>query len=917
MTKFDNAFKSIPNLKVESVATALDWSWLVDFGQGDFAQGKSAAEIVLLNDWNPDTLLARAIVHKLQGEYNKALSLFAEAFDLALGVDQKLIIATFAYLTEQKAQETLADGFAVSLNFSSSSIWFKRIQALTKYVPNINLRLQTNFLKQVAKILPYFRTLLVRQNNFAQKERYCLKIQSKLTRLLEIYQTEAVYAIAESLYTVLAQILSLTGQIRPAWELIDHLTLAYSDSQKFFQAAWFSLNQGDLIVTMASWGSPILFGYCVAEVVTSSQNQRKFDRSTIDRDTAQRLYSQAREFFSMAQIPRGEGMAIMRLAYLNAVGYQWNLAAFGYKEAKEYFTKTGDFLNVITAEMGHIWSSLQYQPLDDDCIAIIKQWMEWIQKQGAISWGISWSFAFALAAEEAVLINQEADVALRLIEVAEIIATELEITQSSKLPDSCQQLWQSCLLLLEKVARLIVKNLALNELWQPAFTLAEKVKIYETKLLNKNNNYFKYLLSSIPHIKDVSKQLQPGVLLLSYFLTDKALLIWGINHKGLIKHHIWQSIEDRPLKINLLLEKINDWFDSWAEYSVNMPRPKLLENIFLQPFLKEINAANHLIIILEKTLQGLPLSSLSINNNQQDFLGLSKTISYLNLVQELKPKNNIESTKINKLIFMTESGDIIDNKSNTFLSGDSTKLSLDAALMQTIINLYVDPENSNYRKETIKTVHLLLSSKTLFVAESIFKDLEADLAIFTIQDIRINQISSIELASITGSILCSYAKTVVIIFQGESAIATALLTFLLHQDLSFGYSVAKSLYQAQKRISDITTKEVIDFCQLLQNSIDWKNDSDRAIRGLITKYMGDILVLGGDYTRAREAYETAINIFNSTGYIAEACTLQENYEMFNSFTNTSQKTDNNRPIFRFFPHWNNGLIFGNFNLKNK
>ncbi|MDJ0651371.1 MAG: CHAT domain-containing protein [Xenococcaceae cyanobacterium MO_188.B19] len=913
MTKFNDAFKSIPNLKVESVATALAWCWLVDFGQGNFADAKSAAELVLLHDWNGDTLMARAIVHELQGEYNQALSLFTEAFDLTFTVDQKLFIATLAHLTEQKAQETLADDFAVSLNLSSSSIWLKRIQALTSHAPKASIKLQTSFLEQIGRILPYFRTVLVRQDNFVQKERYSQKIQDKLTSQLEVYQNAEVYAIAEFLYSTLAQILSLAGQIKPAWELISHLTQAYSDSRKFLESGWFALNQGDLVITMGSWGNPILFGYCVAEVITNPYHSQILDRSTIDTGTAQKLYFQAREYFAQVQALRGEGMAIMRLAYLNAVDDQWNLAAFGYQEAREFFAQTGDILNVIAAEMGHLWTILQYQTLDSDCIKNLNQWTNWIQEQGAISWGMSWSFAFALAAEEVLLVHQEIEPALRFIEVAEIIAIKLRRIPNADISLSCQKLAQSCFLLLENVARKILDQLVLTDNLPQVFILTEKIRIYEIN---------PFIISAIPTISQISHQLESGVLMLVYFVTNQAILMWGITKQGLAKTHISEQIPNQSFENESLNQIIQQWLNEIVEKDVNKLAEILLKDLLIQPFNQEINEAKHILIMPCSGLQAIPFSAFRFNQNlgskvqeSKHYLGLLKPISYINQVQELKNQNT-NAVKNNKLLIITEDGNIIDNHLTNQILSESPDLSLRKALLLGIIQLYDYSNTEKDIKKIVKTVHLFLSSKTLFIAQSMFQDLAADLAIINIEDISLNQLASIELDILTNNILSHGSKVVVIMCQGKLPITTAMLTLLFHRELADGLSVAQSLYQAQQKISTLKAQEAIDICQTLQNFISWQSNSDRAIRGLITKHMGDILLLAGDYIRARQAYEAAINIFYSTGYILEARTLEQNYKLFNSFRNMTQRADLNRPIFQAPVNWNQGFIFGDFTLKN-
>lgn len=918
MTKFHNTLKSIPNLKVNSVAEALNWSWLVDFGQGDFAEAKAIAELVLLNDWNPDTLMVRAIVHQLQGEYNQALSLFTEAFSLASSTEQKLLIGTFAYLTEYKAQETLADTFAVSLNPNFPSLWLNRLKNQKKQLSNTNLTLKTNFVEQITKILPYFRTVLVRQSNLVQKERYSQRIQTKLTQQLEIYQSAEIYAIAEYLYGMLAQLLTLAGQIKPAWELLDHLTTAYSRSEQFLEAAWFALNQGDLIVTLNSWGNPILFGYSVAEVITNPLTPRNLDRSKINTATAQQLYAQAREYFNQAQAPRGEAMAIMRLAYLNAVGGQWNLAAFGYQEAQQYFTQKGDRLNAMAAAMGHLWSILQYQPLNSNYSAIIQEWTQWVQEQGAISWGMSWSFAFALAAEEALLVNQETAVALRLIEIAETIALKLETIMHNCFSVSYKQLWQSYLLILKNILRQIAEQLAIQNAWEQAFYLAQKIIIYEIQP-SENNDYLIDILQATYQLQELTKHLKSGVLLLTYLVTEQALLIWAITQQGLVKTQIWQKVENQNFQSSLLADNIYQWLKQLSEYRWTKYDPKLLEKILLSPFINEINQTAHIIFMPCKQLQTIPFSalkfSLLINDNplKKYYLGLKKSISYINSIQELVPRNKLLTKE--KIIILTENGEFVDNQSTQIKAKTFLHLSITKSLILAIIDVFNSKLNIRKTTKVIHTVHLFLSSINLLLAKSMFRDLAAELAIVNIKDIPLNQFPRIELASLVQGILNAGAKTVVIIFHGEFSLATAMLTFLFHQRLSNGYSVAQSLYQAQKRISSLKAQEAINFCRFLQSYISWQTNGDRAIRGLLTKYMGDILVLGGDYIQATQAYEAAINIFYATGYVAEARTLQGNYQLFQSFEDISQPFSGDRLIFQTPTNWYNGFIFGDFSLK--
>ena len=75
----------------------------------------------------------------------------------------------------------------------------------------------------------------------------------------------------------------------------------------------------------------------IASIYQASLTEKSVDRSTLDYATAQQLYSEARQHFISVNARRGEGMATIRLAYLNGITEQWNLANYGYEEAVTCF----------------------------------------------------------------------------------------------------------------------------------------------------------------------------------------------------------------------------------------------------------------------------------------------------------------------------------------------------------------------------------------------------------------------------------------------------------------------------------------------------------------------------------------------------------------------------------------------------
>lgn len=172
-------------LGIPKVDAALDWVWLVDFGQGNLAMAQAEASAALLDRENTSTLLARGVVHQLQGEYNQALSLFEAAFIATTNARQKYTCAAVAHYAEIQARGILPDGCLVMVNGNQKeSLWKRRFNQLKSYLESEvasqisaredndgenfdsaiagSLFIEGDFLKFVSTDIPTWRTILGR-----------------------------------------------------------------------------------------------------------------------------------------------------------------------------------------------------------------------------------------------------------------------------------------------------------------------------------------------------------------------------------------------------------------------------------------------------------------------------------------------------------------------------------------------------------------------------------------------------------------------------------------------------------------------------------------------------------------------------------------------------------------------------------
>ncbi|MDJ0576587.1 MAG: hypothetical protein QNJ65_15640 [Xenococcaceae cyanobacterium MO_234.B1] len=147
------------------------------------------------------------------------------------------------------------------------------------------------------------------------------KIEEHLTRLLQRAQHFGAFLLAGAIYSSLAELFAIGGEVNQAFRIFENLTNAYRESNNAVGNAWCLMCQGDLLASPAPLGKPILFGYHLSNsttYTTVSANPQLFDRSAIDRDRARTFYREAQQYFAATVARRGEGMVLLRLAYLDA-----------------------------------------------------------------------------------------------------------------------------------------------------------------------------------------------------------------------------------------------------------------------------------------------------------------------------------------------------------------------------------------------------------------------------------------------------------------------------------------------------------------------------------------------------------------------------------------------------------------------
>lgn len=449
----ERTINHLPPLRVTEVDAALDWSWLVDLGQGNFQQAQVAAERALAECRDADTLFARAIVHQLQGEYKEALSNFESAFATTKDKGRQLIIAATAYWAERQRGDILPDGF--SINFAETqqywansihgigSQWQQRCEALMQQVEAPYARIEGRFIYEVSVSLPGAFSILSGQFSASDvSSNFFYKTKAGFSQKLQAAQELGTQLIAEGIYRAIADLDAAAGKQDKdkALQLLEERIQVYSSSGNILGEAWCLLRRGDLLASPAPLGHPILFGYRLSERIsdtTIAADPQLFDRSEINRKLKETrdVYNEARNQFAAAKARRGEAMALLRLAYLDVVAGKWAQAYQNYEEAKEHykdakghyeeakrrFINVGDRLNRMAADAGSIWVGLHLGEPERDLNARVKSFANEAHQHEAFAFGLSFGLAFAYAGREALATQGDVETALRAARLAQTL----------------------------------------------------------------------------------------------------------------------------------------------------------------------------------------------------------------------------------------------------------------------------------------------------------------------------------------------------------------------------------------------------------------------------------------------------------------------------------------------------------------
>lgn len=429
-TSSSAAVNHLPALRVGAVDAALDWVWLFDNGQGDFAAARAAAELALSERRDADTLVARAVVHQLQGEFGAALALLEEALAAAPDDGRRFLVTSLACLVERRRGDVLPDGDSVDFVEAvrlwgargSPTEWERRFQAAYRRPVAPHELLAGNYLAYVLSMAATMRNLL-----WTTGERLRVEELDNFTQQLTGWAQQASQAgegwLVRALAGLQAELRAAAGQTAEALNMLGHIARAHREAGDTAGAAWCAISRGDMLAAPPPLGRPQLFGYVIKEQTTNTTGRADpplFDRSRIDIEGARAAYEEARGLYESAAARRGVAAALLRLAYLDALddGRGWAHAARGYSEAEAVFVEAGDQTGRWLARAGQLWARLGAG--EGGLAVAARPLAEEMKAASALTWGLSVGLALARAGREALGVRGDVEQAARAARLAEV-----------------------------------------------------------------------------------------------------------------------------------------------------------------------------------------------------------------------------------------------------------------------------------------------------------------------------------------------------------------------------------------------------------------------------------------------------------------------------------------------------------------
>lgn len=353
-------------IHIPGIDVALGHSVIYDEYKGDLAQAQQIAEQQLTQARETqsavplvDALLARAVVHLLQGETPAALACCDEIAQTASADPAaQLRAASYATLAAYQRWNAYPGGAAADgTEFDRRSLAFLTViaaqgQRRTQLEPQISdpaLQLEARLVGVCLPSLLQARTFALQADQASAELATQLRdLAVQAPQTLQQAALDASPSLRAYADLAAAELHQRLGQSELAEQLLAQASAIYSAAGDAAGAAVCRMRRADW--TVASFSSPLVWNLALQSSTTAGSDlsstieTREWSRATVDLAAAQAAYAEAELLFQQAQAPRGLAWLQLRRGYLALLADDFADALVAVEQAETQFATSGDRL---------------------------------------------------------------------------------------------------------------------------------------------------------------------------------------------------------------------------------------------------------------------------------------------------------------------------------------------------------------------------------------------------------------------------------------------------------------------------------------------------------------------------------------------------------------------------------------------
>ena len=370
------------SLQIPVVENELNGSVIYEEYRGDFELARQNAEKALneaRNQGNPivlaDSLLARGIVHLLQGEMQPALGCFKE-IEQAIPSDANRLLraSTYAHLVTILRYNLFPDGCGangIELGLRWNGIDYMKDE-ISRRKPIFDQAKQTA-VRFEGSLIHNFVAGLQPQRSFLQTNRYSsrgvftdsllkISLQSVSSFQQDIKTYKAPVPLLAFTDLCAADLCWRAGNVQLGREFLTSASEIYKQTDDAIGIAACKMKLGDWMV--APFSTPLVWNFAIQEnslggsELSWTIEEEEFNINRADLKNGEIAYDEAEKLFSNANSPRGISNVQLRRGYIAFAKGNYAEATNYAQQAKDKFEQCGDRLGFWLAQTHRILSRI-------------------------------------------------------------------------------------------------------------------------------------------------------------------------------------------------------------------------------------------------------------------------------------------------------------------------------------------------------------------------------------------------------------------------------------------------------------------------------------------------------------------------------------------------------------------------------